>query len=299
MTAWTLHLDESVEIIVEVTINAPPKSKSRPRFGKGGRVYTDRKTREAEEFVGWHVAAEWSGGPDSDATFGLRCLFHVGSYQRQDVDNMLKLAADACTGIVWDDDSQVVEVSGRVVRGSDEPRTEILIYNADTPKPPSDTCNICGDRFRVYPSRPDRKYCSRECTAKGQTERLEVHCANQSCGEVFRLPNSKLNKERPGKNYCSQSCYSISTTVEFTCAACGETQRRPKSVVRRNPSGRNYCDNDCRAQWWRTHRVKNPKGTCEVCGGGTSKKKYLRCQACALSAMAGRDRDEEGKYVDM
>jgi len=55
-------------------------------------------------------------------------MFFTKTQQRRDIDNMTKLFFDACTGIVWGDDSQVHELICRVVRSDENPRTEVAIY---------------------------------------------------------------------------------------------------------------------------------------------------------------------------
>jgi Endodeoxyribonuclease RusA len=41
---------------------------------------------------------------------------------------MVKLIFDGCTGLIWGDDLQVIELNSRVYRGHKDPRTVITIY---------------------------------------------------------------------------------------------------------------------------------------------------------------------------
>ena len=65
-------------------------------------------------------------------SLGVFAVFFCESFQRRDVDNMLKLILDALNGVVWKDDAQVTEVSGRVARGVSNPRTAVLLYRINS-----------------------------------------------------------------------------------------------------------------------------------------------------------------------
>lgn len=54
--------------------------------------------------------------------------FFFGNRRRVDGDNCQKLVWDALTGIVWDDDSQIVEWSGHKHVDKLFPRTEIKVW---------------------------------------------------------------------------------------------------------------------------------------------------------------------------
>ena len=53
--------------------------------------------------------------------------------KRPDLDNYMKLALDACTGVVYGDDSQIVKLSGSKWYG--EPGLEVHVYRGgETPR---------------------------------------------------------------------------------------------------------------------------------------------------------------------
>ena len=134
---WPTRIAKS-RIRVYLTILGEPISKQRPRF-TNGRAYTPLKTREAEEWIGWQIKSAYPGLiPFPEYAFGVIRLFYQSNQQRRDLDNMVKLVLDACTGIVWNDDSQVTEIFCHVFRGETEPKTELRIYSLDylnTPTP--------------------------------------------------------------------------------------------------------------------------------------------------------------------
>jgi len=87
-----------------------PKGKGRPRFGNG-RAYTDQATRAAEE--AWQWAWRAGGRRMVVGHFGLAVeVVHQSPKRptapypkRPDLDNVVKLVADALNGMAWTDDA--------------------------------------------------------------------------------------------------------------------------------------------------------------------------------------------------
>lgn len=117
-----------------VTIRVPgdPVAKGRPRataIGGHARVYTPANTRTYEQRVAvaareamvkapplegalsvsievtMPIPASWAKGRRADALAGL-----VMPTGRPDLDNLVKALTDACNGIVWRDDAQIVRL---------------------------------------------------------------------------------------------------------------------------------------------------------------------------------------------
>jgi Holliday junction resolvase RusA-like endonuclease len=65
-----------------------------------------------------------------DGDLRLEAVFWRKGRRRADVSNLLKLAEDALNGIVYRDDSQLVQVSGEVWYDSPWPATDLRIYRA-------------------------------------------------------------------------------------------------------------------------------------------------------------------------
>lgn len=66
------------------------------------------------------IPASWSGRKQRAAAQGL-----VGATKKPDIDNYLKSVSDGCNGVVWVDDSQIVELTARKMYG-DVPR--VIVY---------------------------------------------------------------------------------------------------------------------------------------------------------------------------
>jgi Holliday junction resolvase RusA-like endonuclease len=52
---------------------------------------------------------------------------------RADLDNMLKLVADALNGIAWHDDRQITRTHAEIFMFSDRPRTEVEVWLVGIP----------------------------------------------------------------------------------------------------------------------------------------------------------------------
>lgn len=272
--------------IARVIIPGEPASKSRARFTKKYskvQAYTPEKTKQAEAAVAWSfrkARSDWQ--VDQDGTFGVLAQFWAQTFQRRDVDNMLKLVMDGLTGVVWEDDAQVAEVSGRVVRGSTEPRTEFFVYYAaPNGAPPTNICENCGRRFRVYDSWKKKRYCKSACqdavTRKARTRSCK------GCGGSY-APGA-YEKTRL---YCSTACRQrTTTTVGLVCVRCGQGFRQWTSW---RPTGAVLCSRDCSVAYWRENGTKYRKGSCASCGAPTSRKEAVRCRACARAERPQRAR---------
>lgn len=119
-------------------IFAEPKPKQRPRGSSNGKFYTPAQTTEAEARIGWLMKARYPGlRPDGDHAFGIRLLFRCSAARGRpaDIDNLTKLVLDGLNGILWADDSQVEEVTARVVRSREHvPSTRIFAYTIEATK---------------------------------------------------------------------------------------------------------------------------------------------------------------------
>lgn len=101
-----------------------PVAKARPRVGKGGRVYTPRKTQVHES----KIREEWLENYEDEPTKNpvkISMTFYLTKpkkipkdfpdtpQKRPDIDNLIKTVLDALNGLAYEDDKQIVKVSAR------------------------------------------------------------------------------------------------------------------------------------------------------------------------------------------
>lgn len=283
-------------VVARLTIDGEPVSKSRARFTKRGsktHAYTPENVKVAEHRIAWSFRAAAPGHqPLADQTFGVTALFFNGTRQRRDVDNMVKLILDGLNGVAWKDDSQVVEISARKMYTpiKDEARTEVLVYWIGPESAPTRPCARCEKPFRTYASwernPAGRKYCSPECREAAKADKRDearraagardVRC--EACGESF----STLARTPP--RFCSQKCRASGSYVEIACKVCAMQFRQYRSWAEKRP----YCSRECVMEMARRRarerRTKTFPGRCAICGAGTTRKEYRRCNPCKLAS---------------
>lgn len=271
--------------VARFVVSGEPASKSRARFTKQYSAvlpYTPENIKQAEHVIASQfkkACPHWTVDPDG--TFGVLAIFHAQTFQRRDVDNMLKLILDGLTGTVWEDDVQVAEVSGRVERGVTDPHSEVFIYLAQSNgTPPNATCQNCGRKFRTYASWAGKKFCSEACS--NVITRIAATRTCKGCAATYAAGPYEINRL-----YCSPDCRQRKSTVDLACVQCGRTYTQWTSW---RPSGAALCSRECSVTYWRQNGTKYHKGSCAECGAPTSRKEYRRCRACARIVAPERTR---------
>lgn len=113
-------------LLLELTVEGEPRAKGRPRFANG-HAFTPPRTREAETAFKWHARAAHRSAPLTEPL--LVCIdFFIGSRRRVDTDNLTKLVCDSGNGVLWQDDSQIVELRVRRQIDRGRPRTVVRVY---------------------------------------------------------------------------------------------------------------------------------------------------------------------------
>lgn len=125
----SVAMPADVPTVVRFTISGEPLPKQRPRFN-GNRAYTPQTTKDYEIHVGYAAKRAMVSNSLILGDCSLSATFYRKDKRRADLDNLLKAIKDACNGIVWQDDKQVVEYGKvRVVYGvgEDNARAEVMV----------------------------------------------------------------------------------------------------------------------------------------------------------------------------
>jgi len=112
---------------IKIVIPGRPVPKGRPRFGRGGNVYTPKRTRGYEELVGWY--AKQCMTEPLEGNVALHIKAYVANNIFPDLDNIAKAIMDGLNGVAYKDDRQVMCLTVQRLRG--EERVEILLEEVD------------------------------------------------------------------------------------------------------------------------------------------------------------------------
>ena len=138
--------------MIEVTLFGPPRGKGRPRFTIKGHAYTDAATRAYELKLAWQAKAVHRGPPlEGPLVVAVTAFMPIPAswtkkmkhdaeglklypMSKPDIDNCIKSALDALSGIVWVDDKQIVALSARKFYAI-QPRLTIKVERWDHDRP--------------------------------------------------------------------------------------------------------------------------------------------------------------------
>jgi crossover junction endodeoxyribonuclease RusA len=116
---------------VKLVFEGEPKSTQHIyRSACRGRFPTTYMTREGKlikEGYRWEARAQWRQRALKGELY-VAVEFYFATRRRRDLDNQNKLILDALSGIVYEDDSQVAELTLRRRFDKDNPRIEISIW---------------------------------------------------------------------------------------------------------------------------------------------------------------------------
>lgn len=128
MTAAVAQLPEPARL--EFVVAGPPVPKARARKGRGGHWYTPRPTVHYELAIR-NTAMVAKHSRDNSWPKGARYRLTVVAYfpdrRRRDGDNVIKSVQDACNGMLWVDDAQVVTSTITKAIDRARPRTEVTV----------------------------------------------------------------------------------------------------------------------------------------------------------------------------
>lgn len=123
--------------MIKITLNGEPKSTSHiykyTAIGGYVRGYMSKEgvqLKESYALEAWH---QYGGNKDPlDGPLSIECSLYFGTKRKADIDNFNKLWLDALSGIVWEDDSQVEELSIKKLYDKERPRIELAIRRCGT-----------------------------------------------------------------------------------------------------------------------------------------------------------------------
>lgn len=242
VTSLLASLGADIEQAHIAAMPGEPRSKARPRFNGKGQVYSDRKQREHETALRWHLLAAC---PQMLAgNLAVVCLFFRSNRLRIDTDNMVKQVLDAANKVCWQDDYQVTGLAAVTGLDVHQPRTIVAIAPHVSTLIRSSLaqmafCANCGEQFEWHPyaSQKPARFCSRTCSGQFGKSNLMALVTCLVCHQPFKRINAKVK-------ICSEAC-------------------RLVALEQRNRAKR-----------------KHPQSVCDLCGTALSRPEYRRCREC-------------------
>jgi crossover junction endodeoxyribonuclease RusA len=278
---WWPQPPSASDIYVQVTLDIEPVSKSRARISaaeytqieglrvktKNAHGYSTQALRAYQEHIGWLLRQARVSRNDVD-DLGVHAVFYVRGNQRRDLDNLVKSLLDGCNGVAWRDDMQVTRITSEIVRSSDHPHIDLIIY---VTKRRGRECGRCGSALSNTQITQGAVFCSKKCYDTDQ--RRGAYRACTVCGtSVYR----QAGKAKAKETYCSPTCRAAGRGVCRQCSAPNDKAW----------SGRRFCSTECSVTWHKTRQLAvttRPSGTCTDCGGATFSVGSKRCRGCHIA----------------
>lgn len=111
---------------MKITLKIPHVSTNRMYTNSKitGRKILTNIARTSKDGWAWEAKSQMRGGPRK-GDLCVEIYLHFPDKRRRDLDN-IKALLDAMTGVLWEDDSQIVDLHIRKYV-SDKPRIEIML----------------------------------------------------------------------------------------------------------------------------------------------------------------------------
>lgn len=113
---------------MKIILTGNPQSTNTLYRRHGHVIYMTHEGRALKADYSRQAKAQWQRVPiltDMAITVGL----FFKDKRRRDIDNWHKILLDSLTGIVWKDDSQIVDMRVTKVSGDENPRIEVEIIS--------------------------------------------------------------------------------------------------------------------------------------------------------------------------
>jgi Holliday junction resolvase RusA-like endonuclease len=111
---------------ITFTVDGQPLPKQRPRIANG-HAYTPQKTKAWEALVQAEAWIAMQGRYALARDVAVTMVFRRHGSRRADCDNLQKSCLDGMNGVVYEDDSQIVQLHAEVQYGHQNPGVDIEV----------------------------------------------------------------------------------------------------------------------------------------------------------------------------
>ena len=148
----------------------------------GNRAYRSQDYVIYRDSLAWLMKEQLGGTWDTRRySFGIRMRLFLKGSRKIDIDNLVKPVMDAGTGLIWGDDSQIIELYAVKLMKQMESKVEVLVYHIGDWIDYQHLCAYCGKDIKRKAL--TQKYCSLGCRNNDQRRATERTCPE--CGKAF------------------------------------------------------------------------------------------------------------------
>ncbi len=112
--------------MVTIKIRGTPPSTQHIYGRRGSVTYMTKEGKDYKDMCQWIIKSQYKGKPKSEP-ISVIIEFYFKDKLRRDLDNFNKIILDSCTGMLWKDDSQIIELVLRKFVDKQNPRVELFI----------------------------------------------------------------------------------------------------------------------------------------------------------------------------
>jgi len=95
--------------------------------GKFGTIYMAADARAIKEDWQYQAKRQWRRKNPITDDVSVTVRFYHKDRRKHDIDNYFKLLFDALSGIVWEDDVQIIELIAQKYIDKENPRVEVIL----------------------------------------------------------------------------------------------------------------------------------------------------------------------------
>ena len=117
--------------MITISVQGEPRPKQSFRYAKTGG-YTSAKVKAWQETVAWEANIVMRSKSFLEGYISVTMDFRLGNNRRVDLDNLSKAVLDAMNGIVYKDDTEVIELHLKKMVVKDNPGVIVGIEILET-----------------------------------------------------------------------------------------------------------------------------------------------------------------------
>ena len=110
-----------------ITLLTKPIIVNRKHIIARNRLILSKEYRDTKEAMQWEIKSTWGTTAPLAGVVTLNIMFYYGDNRKRDIDAYLKILLDSMSGIVYEDDDQIVEMHVFKETDKSNPRTVIQI----------------------------------------------------------------------------------------------------------------------------------------------------------------------------